>query len=62
MSKREAVERTRLWLQLEDNGRFLQKRSNGQDMDEQQQDLLQRVIDLWRLKVVTLEDVSCVCH
>ncbi|KAK3820016.1 MAG: hypothetical protein J3Q66DRAFT_336070 [Benniella sp.] len=65
MSRREAVERTRLWLQLVDSGSLSQangaggsqKRLNGKDMDEQQQDLMQRVIDLWRLKVVTLEDV-----
>ncbi|KAG0007076.1 kinesin-like protein Klp8 [Modicella reniformis] len=62
ISKREAVEKTRLWLQMQGGVGHCSQIENTQGTsaditDERQRLLLQRIIDLWRFKPVTLEDI-----
>ncbi|KAF8934782.1 hypothetical protein EDD21DRAFT_213248 [Dissophora ornata] len=69
--KREEVERTKQWLQVEDGGKHwkssaestsnsLETEMEGSDvmeMDERKRKLLQKVVDLWRVKRISLEEV-----
>ncbi|KAF9344944.1 kinesin-like protein Klp8, partial [Mortierella sp. AD094] len=71
--RQEAVERTRQWLQLEDGGKHWKLISSkvepgdtenldkdekeSEELDEQKTKMLQRAIDLWRYKAISLEEV-----
>ncbi|KAF9107094.1 kinesin-like protein Klp8 [Mortierella sp. AM989] len=71
--RQEAVEWTRQWLQMEDGGKHWKLPSSSTDageitnltsggneleeLDMRRKNLLQRIIDLWRHKVITLEEV-----